>query len=167
MKMVTTSCRICGGEIHIKKSHFARGWGKFCSLQCRHAGQCKGKKLACARCGKETYRGPRALKRSQSGEFFCSKSCQTLWRNSIYVGEKHANFKNGRTAYRSILARAMPHRRCEVCSTEDARVLQVHHKDRNRENNVPANLAWLCFNCHFLVHHYDVGRDRGLLVERS
>lgn len=165
--MVITKCRICRQAIRTKPSHAGRGWGKYCSVSCRNAGQRKGRIRTCAHCGADTYRSPRDLKRSQSGQFFCSKSCQTHWRNRMYVGERHANFKNGRSAYRSILARATPHRRCEVCGTEDTRILQVHHKDRDRENNVPTNLAWLCFNCHFLVHHYDVGRDRGLLLERS
>lgn len=165
--MVPVSCRTCGVAMKVKKSHLNKGWGKYCSRSCRDQGHKTGSDVGCARCGTCVYRSPRDLKRSQSGQFFCSKSCQTHWRNRMYVGERHANFKNGRSAYRSILARATPHRRCEVCGTEDARVLQVHHKDRDRENNVPTNLAWLCFNCHFLVHHYDVGRDRGLLVERS
>ena len=41
---------------------------------------------------------------------------------------------------------------CITCKEKDARVLQVHHKDGNRRKNSIDNLAWLCINCHHLVH---------------
>ena len=41
-----------------------------------------------------------------------------------------------------------------LCKTVDTRVLAVHHIDGNKKNNVVDNLAWLCNNCHHLVHHY-------------
>jgi 5-methylcytosine-specific restriction endonuclease McrA len=42
---------------------------------------------------------------------------------------------------------------CGRCKLVDKRVLAVHHKDKNRENNALSNLMWLCHNCHYLVHH--------------
>ena len=44
---------------------------------------------------------------------------------------------------------------CNFCRVSDARILAVHHIDGNRENNKLENLAWLCHNCHYLVHHFD------------
>ena len=41
---------------------------------------------------------------------------------------------------------------CERCKNDDARLLIVHHKNRNREDNRPDNLQTLCYNCHRLVH---------------
>jgi 5-methylcytosine-specific restriction endonuclease McrA len=29
----------------------------------------------------------------------------------------------------------------------------VHHKDKNRENNVLDNLEWVCFSCHAKIHN--------------
>lgn len=49
---------------------------------------------------------------------------------------------------------------CTLCKTEDKRVLATHHIDRNRLNNSVNNLAWLCHNCHFLVHHDNVETQR-------
>lgn len=164
---VTLACKLCGATFTAKPSHIAMGYGKFCSRQCSALGQKKGRDVCCHICGKKTYRSPKYLEGSKSGKYFCTKSCQTLWRNQLYVGEKHANWKHGRAAYRSVLGRAKRERVCELCKTTDNRVLSVHHKDRNRTNNKLYNLAWLCHNCHFLVHHYDVGRDRGLLKPRS
>ena len=39
---------------------------------------------------------------------------------------------------------------CEVCGPTER--LHVHHKDRNHENNDPANLATLCASCHLKLH---------------
>jgi hypothetical protein len=49
-----------------------------------------------------------------------------------------------------------------LCSTKDERVLAVHHIDHNRLNNKLDNLAWLCHNCHHLVHHDNVEKHRFL-----
>src|SRR3989344_2363672 len=164
---VMVSCGRCSKTFSAKPSHISHGFGKYCSRQCSALSQRTGKEVFCDVCGKAVYRAPKYLEKSKSGKFFCTKSCQTLWRNQLYVGEKHANWKYGRAAYRSILGRAKRLRVCEVCKTKDTRILTVHHIDRNRINNDLSNLAWLCNNCHFLVHHYDVGRDRGLLKPRS
>ena len=39
---------------------------------------------------------------------------------------------------------------CEICGTEFG--LEVHHVDRNRDNNWPENLMTLCESCHGRVH---------------
>lgn len=152
---------------YAKPWHIKKGWARYCSRACANIGVRKGKEVKCSVCKKVVYRGPRDLLRSKSEKFFCSKHCQALWRNHTYVGELHGNFNNGRAAYRNILMRTGRKRICQVCATTDVRILQAHHIDRGRTNNKPANLAWLCLNCHFPVHHYDVGRDRGLLKPRS
>lgn len=151
--MPITECGICSKEFYIKPSHQKRGWGKFCSTICRSKAQCKGKFVKCFICGKDVYRSPKALTRSKSDKFFCSKSCQTIWRNGEYIGEKSKNWKNGEHAYRSILKRGGKRPTCILCQNTDERVLAVHHKDHNRSNNTLENLTWLCFNCHYLAHH--------------
>src|SRR3989344_2956539 len=164
--MTHVSCAVCGKEYYAKPWHLKIGWAKYCSRACTNIGVRKGKEVKCSICGKAIYRQPKDLLRSKSEKYFCSKHCQTLWRNHTFVGELHGNYKSGRAAYRSILSRTERERICQLCRTDDTRLLQVHHIDRDRTNNKTMNLAWLCLNCHFLVHHYDVGRDRGLLVER-
>ena len=66
-----------------------------------------------------------------------------------------ANF-GAMAVYRRHLADA-----CENCGfvPEDPCQLEVHHVDRNRSNNNPANLRTLCANCHRLVHKR--GREDG------
>jgi len=161
------SCQQCGNAFRTKKNFVDKGFGKYCSRPCAYAANRKGKIVQCTICGKDVYRKPRLLRLSKSRKYFCSKSCQTHWRNQFFIGPRHANWKHGRQVYRSVLTRAGRKKVCELCTSKDERVLAVHHKDRNRLNNSEENLAWLCHNCHFLVHHYDVGRDRGLLKPRS
>ena len=151
--MSIVSCLVCRKEFYVKPSHLERGWGKYCSKSCQIKSQFKGKFVECSSCGKSVYRSPQSILRSNSGKYFCSKYCQTMWRNSVYVQEKHSNWKNGESAYRYILIRSGLKRECCLCGFSDIRVLSAHHKDHNRSNNKVENLTWLCLNCHYLVHH--------------
>jgi 5-methylcytosine-specific restriction endonuclease McrA len=116
--------------------------------------------VLCDVCGTETYKAQKALNGSKSGKFFCGKSCQTKWRNKFYSGNRHPNFKEGAYAYRTILKHTGAEQICALCGIKDRRVLAVHHIDLDHSNNVPANLAWLCHNCHFLVHHDKLEKRR-------
>jgi len=142
---------------YVKPSHKKKGWGKYCSAICRTKSQFNGKRLKCEICKKEVYRSKSKLDSSKSGKFFCSKSCQTLWRNSLFVAEKHSNWTDGISAYNRILKNDK-YPKCLLCNLVDERVLVVHHKDHNRHNNGLSNLVWLCYNCHRLVH-VDVDLD--------
>lgn len=103
-------------------------------------------------CAKALYR-PRTEIRRSKGRFFCTKSCFMSWKNKhILSGENHARWKNGENAYRAIMLRETAVPSCEKCGLRDIRILVVHHIDRNRKNNVPGNLKWLCRNCHYLEH---------------
>lgn len=164
--MPQVNCRICKKEFYIKPSHLKYGWGKYCSRSCVFKSQLKGKWVECHICGKKIYRAPKSLIHSQSGNFFCNKSCQTIWRNQVYVEENSANWKNGEKAYRNILKRSNKKQICVLCRIADERVLVVHHIDHNRTNNKLGNLIWLCLNCHHLVHH-DMNLEKLLLLDNS
>lgn len=164
--MVPRKCKRCGKEFLIKKSHFLLGFGIYCSSKCQHEASRTGRWFKCYGCEKDVYRSPKYINASKSKKYFCGKSCQTKWRNAEYSGMRHANWQHGRGSYRNIMKRAGRDVICALCASTDERVIVVHHKDRDRTNNILKNLAWLCCNCHFLVHHYDVGRDRGLLKPR-
>ncbi|MHB1769558.1 MAG: HNH endonuclease [Minisyncoccota bacterium] len=43
--------------------------------------------------------------------------------------------------------------RCERCGYDTKEILNVHHKDRNHENNAMNNLELLCPNCHAEEHY--------------
>jgi hypothetical protein len=137
-------------------------------MECKYKGGRNGKVILCFICGKESYKSKEKLSRSKSGKHFCSKSCQTKWRNAEFSGAKHANWKDGKFAYRSVLTRNKVNPKCVFCGLEDKRILAVHHIDKNKINNNIKNLIWLCHNCHFLIHHYDIERAKlvGKLEER-
>lgn len=151
--MAIVVCGICAKKFYVKPSHQKLGWGKYCSIDCRSKAQFKGEDVSCHVCAKKIHRSPSDIEHSKSGNHFCSKSCQTLWRNKYFIGEKHKNWINGISIYREIMFRSGQEEICKICKTTDKRVLSVHHIDKNRGNNSLSNLVWLCFNCHYLVHH--------------
>lgn len=157
------NCAICGALFKTKPYFLKHGGGKYCSSKCHHEGLRKGKMVPCTLCGKETYKKLLQLSRSASKTYFCSKSCQTRWRNEQFSGPRHANWKQGEHSYRGVLERSNLPKYCCLCKGTDARVLAVHHIDRDHKNNSIENLAWLCHNCHFLVHHHKAGQEMGLL----
>ena len=158
--MPRVQCAICSTEFYAKPHWLLRGWGRYCSIECKRQGQKTGVFTDCFSCGKKVYKTQRALRGSQSKNYFCNRSCQTKWRNSVFVGEKHANWKTGANVYRTLLARSGVARVCNLCRTRDKRILAVHHIDHHRANNDLKNLAWLCHNCHFLVHHHEEERKK-------
>lgn len=163
--MAQAVCKRCGKTFNVKPHWLDVGYGIYCSAECHHASMRTGEDVPCAVCGKMTYKTKKALKGSKSGKFFCSKSCQTQWRNQLYIGPAHKNFKTGEFVYRGVIERSEVSKICRLCKTTDYRILAVHHLDKNRKNNVLENLAWLCHNCHFLVHHYESEREK-LIIRR-
>lgn len=161
--MPIVKCVQCNTHFYAKPFWIKRGYGRYCSLACKYKGTMKGKTVECFICKKKSYKQKKQLVRSKSGKFFCSKSCQTKWRNQEFVGPKHANWKNGSDAYRSVLARNKIKKSCTLCGNKDERILAVHHVDRNHQNNAVSNLAWLCHNCHHLVHHDNVEKYRFII----
>ena len=152
-------CKICNDSFYVKPSHQKLGWGKCCSAACRAKAQLNGKKFHCLLCGKEIYRSKSKERHSKSGNFFCDKSCQIKWKNSLSIESEHPNWFNGISAYRDILIRSGQEQSCTLCGLKDVRLLSAHHLDHDRTNNALSNLIWLCFNCHYLVHHDDKIED--------
>lgn len=152
--MVQVYCGLCKKQFSTKPSFLKNGWGKYCSRICTSEAHRKGKIVECFTCNKEVYKQKKALTGSKSGKYFCGKSCQTKWRNTEFSQEKHPNWKDGSNAYRRILTQSKNLQCCKLCNSKDKRVLAVHHIDYNHKNNAIENLAWLCHNCHHLVHHH-------------
>lgn len=162
--MAYVNCKVCGKQFYTKPSHQKLGFGKYCSMACSAKDRFSGKYVECFICGHKVYRQRAALSKSRSGKYFCGKSCQTVWRNSIlFVGPNHSNWKNGESTYRRILINSKAARKCILCGIENKKILTVHHIDKNRKNNSEINLAWLCFNCHYLVHH-DKSAEKKFMV---
>ena len=155
-------CGFCSKEFLKKPSQIVRCERSFCSSFCMHKASKSGKYVKCFVCGKESYKQKRFLLRSKSKKFFCGRTCALSLLNSNNFGERSSNWKFGRYSYRNVMKRKNDRNVCRLCGKNDKRILAVHHIDKNRSNNNSKNLAWLCHNCHFLVHHYSEARGRFL-----
>lgn len=163
--MPEVKCKICGSSFYAKPYHVKRGWGKYCSRECHHKSMKARIELKCDICGKYMERTASDTKKSKSKKYFCSKSCQTQWRNVYFSGKRHANWKAGkRLNYRSILKKSDVPEKCQRCNSRDKRVLAVHHLDHDRENNSVDNLVWLCHNCHTLIHRDKVEEQKLMAI---
>lgn len=151
--MFRRKCKICGETFYIKDFHAKKGWGKYCSIECRTKSQFNGKWVKCVNCGKKIYRTPRDYRKSKSKRFFCTVSCHCSWENkNVRCGVNSPNWIAGESAYRDLLRRLRIPYKCAKCGITDKRVLIVHHKDENRKNNSADNLERLCCNCHAILH---------------
>lgn len=161
--MPIVSCKVCHTRYYAKPSWLKNGHGVYCSIKCRGLANRRGKLVKCFVCKKEIYKLLKALKKSKSKKYFCGRFCALSWLNSNHFGENSGNWKFGRSSYRGILERKGDKCVCKLCGKDDKRIIAVHHIDKNRSNNKLKNLAWLCYNCHFLVHHYSEIREKFLL----
>lgn len=55
---------------------------KYCSRSCAHKSNRSGKNLNCKQCDKKIYKTRQEIKKSKSGNYFCSHSCTGLYTNS-------------------------------------------------------------------------------------
>lgn len=150
--MIEVVCKICKKKFQTKPFFLKRGQGVYCSNKCHYADK-NGSTFHCSTCGENIYRTPSEVRCSKSKKFFCSKSCQTIWRNGEFSGKKSLNWKGGYSTYRKVLSKSSHDKRCLICEEGDLSVLVVHHIDQNRKNFNVENLVWLCHNCHYLIHH--------------
>lgn len=78
----------------------------------------------------------------------CSYSCSnTFFRSGI----NNPNYKSG-SNYRQVALNTLG-KKCANCGySADEDALEVHHIDKNRDNNNITNLIVLCSNCHSILH---------------
>lgn len=102
----------------------------------------------CANCGEVSIK----RKKNASGgyRYLCGPS-QKRWPGTPESKARRARkyHREHRTPYRASLADE-----CQRCGfvPVDSCQLDVHHRDRDHENNHPGNLVTLCANCHRLEH---------------
>ena len=125
--------------------------------------------VTCAYCGKKFFKTKSSLGNSRSGQYFCCRNHKDLAQR-VDSGEKFASIRpehygTAESNYRDKAFKNLPHK-CAVCGyDEDERILQVHHRDSNRDNNSLENLTILCPNCHWKItlNLYDLTDDNQLI----
>ena len=84
-------------------------------------------------------------KRKQDGNITCSASCSnTMFRSD----ENNGNYISGKCSYRQRAFRIWK-RKCAICNWDV--LVEIHHIDLNRNNNIKENLIPLCPNHHTLT----------------
>lgn len=159
MKTVVRTCLTCQDVFNASTKEVNRGNGKYCSKACfskRKITTVNPKpNVSCASCLKPFYRVPSKLKNSKHGLHFCSRLCKDTAQRIGGISEMHPpHYGSGTTKvfYRRLaFSEFLPE--CNRCGyKEHPTILQVHHKDRNRLNNIVFNLELLCPNCHAKEH---------------
>lgn len=139
------SCSYCGKEVYKRPSHVEKYNKNYCSIECRNKGNSKSIDIPCACCGKIMNRKNHEITASKTGRLFCSKSCSVKISNNERGGY-------GITQYRKQAFGKLVNK-CDFCGyNKIIEILQVHHKDRNKNNNSIKNLQILCPNCHSEEH---------------
>ena len=158
---VAQTCATCKRAFQARVAELRRGNGKFCSLKCsaNRPRSPKPPNTSCSFCGTALYRSPSQQARSKHGKIFCDRKCkENAQKDPSYgISPSHYGTGNGQHSYRAAALSALPNKcnRCDYAKRVD--VLQVHHKDSNRENNTLDNLEILCPTCH-VAHHIDCKR---------
>jgi hypothetical protein len=151
-------CLTCEKEFEALQRELNRGNGKYCSRECsnnRSTWRNRSKTMAvltCAGCAVEFERQECRVHDSKSGLNFCSRKCkdsaQSISGNCPEIRPEH--YGDGKSSYRD---RALRHYGavCSRCAySEIEQMLDVHHRDKNREHNEIENLEVLCVWCHAL-----------------
>jgi hypothetical protein len=138
-----TQCSICSKPIYRRPIQIKQNLGRvFCGQVC-YGISCRREK-PCSVCGNLILAN------------LHKKTCSRICANKHRIGIKYKlncpkdKVKN----YRSLKLRLLDDRGrcCEKCGYKKYEILEVHHKDRNRENNELINLELICPNCHAEEH---------------
>lgn len=153
------NCDGCGIEFECSNRKFNYnkkvGLKIFCSSICYNKDRTRKCTIntKCANCGKEISKPRAELKQSKTGNLYCSRSCSAANNNKLFKKwENHPSYKNGKGQYRNYKLSSVENPKCERCGYNNIIALEIHHKDKNRENNDLNNLEILCCNCHTIEH---------------
>jgi hypothetical protein len=96
--------------------------------------------VCCKGCSKNFECAPWEYK---SGKKFCSKKCYDLFQTLGTANSKRYWQRRSKELFGS---------NCEKCKSSS--YIEVHHIDRNRENNPHDGSNWmrLCRKCHYKIH---------------
>lgn len=154
-------CDQCG-KVHHKQKRQMKHEHNYCSRECVHLARQNRVTCECANCGKAFQKRPSSLRNSKSGLFFCCRECKDSAQKIGGITDiMPPHYGNGKANYRDIAFREMP-RQCSRCGYDEyPQIIQVHHKDGDRNNNDIINLEPLCPNCHAIEHRVKLVEDDG------
>ncbi len=140
------ACVICGTSIYRRPAWIQRKNGRvFCSQLCFGI-SCR-KEQPCLVCGEPIL--------ARSNKKTCTRSCANIHRTGIKYKINRPRDKVVSQRALKIRLLVMRGKSCERCRYAKQEILQVHHKDRNHDNNDINNLELICPNCHFEEHYLE------------
>lgn len=173
MSKIEVICVGCSSSFLVEKREVNRGNGKFCSKQCFGAHHSRmaainhsknhPPNVRCDFCKINFYQSKSRLskRQSRSGLHFCSRACkdQAQRIENGFKAIQPDHYGKGQSVYRDIAFRFHP-KVCNRCGySKQTAILEVHHKDCDRSNNLAQNLEVLCPTCHE-EHHFDTSTGK-------
>lgn len=150
-------CTYCNNKFLKANRFLKKSVNHFCNKECCKLYARRDQKLVtltCAYCKIDFTRSPSKLDNSKHGIYFCCREHkdfgQRIENGISQIWPDHYGTDTTQD-YRSTAFRNFG-KKCNCCGNDDFLVLEVHHKDRNRENNIVDNLEVLCANCHTRKH---------------
>lgn len=137
-------CQWCGKTFTYQRSRWST---EFCNRSCAERRHCEA-------CGKKLVGWAPGI-RGSNRKRFCSIQCGQI----AYHAKRPVKISYPVVAFASALRNGQTVA-CIRCGVNDLRCIVVHHRDRNRKNNISSNLEILCANCHMIEH-------RPLLIRRT
>lgn len=152
-------CRVCKTIVYFPKHVLTTRitCSRKCYIQFKHGP--KRSKLICKQCNAEFERSLSKLRYSKSGLYFCSRACKDAAQRIDGIKEiQPDHYGTGIFCYRDSAFRKYG-KCCHKCGySSDERMLDVHHKNGNRQDASLDNLIVLC-----VWHHAEI--TRGLVKE--
>lgn len=137
-------CVVCKKPIYRRPSQIERNEGRvFCGTICY--GISLRKETPCTVCGKPIM--------ASLNKKTCSRACSNIHRTGIKykLGRPTKDKVKNQQALKIRLLEARG-KKCERCDYNKYEILQVHHKNKDRNNNNLDNLELICPNCHYEEH---------------
>ena len=169
MKTIEVTCQICNKQFNAPLKEVKRGNSKYCSRICSNLGVSKTRLLKgnltkehntkCEYCGKTFYRNKSKKSLSKSGIYFCCRNHKDLGQRieanikDIQPSHYGKSDPSNSNRYRKLAFRYLE-LKCNKCGYDKyPNILEVHHKDLNRNNESISNLEILCSRCHDEFHY--------------
>lgn len=153
-KAVKINCKECGKEhlIRIRKQKLDY---EFCSLECARIFKVRNgnTELCCAWCKTSFMRRYAHTKLSRSGLYFCTRKCKDEAQKLGGIKEiQPPHYGTSQIVdYRALFDESELH--CTRCGyNEFTCAVEIHHIDKDRNNNDKSNLIPLCSCCHMAYH---------------
>ena len=162
MKYITLTCPVCSKEfqrtVTLYNSNIKRGRTNCCSTKCASSlGGPQSKEVQCTNCGKQFSKRQSQIKRSKSGNHFCSKTCSVSYNNVTRNKKKKSKVINKKQ-----LPKYLTMTKKELFSYynnwQTARnQIRKHAVKTYNESNKPK----YCHICGY-SHHYDVAHIKSV-----